>query len=75
MDDLLSKYHALLDRKFTVGLTDAEAAQLAILIDEIYRLDSSDPHEQRFNAMAEEEHARKIAVLDNAIQALQLMKT
>jgi len=74
MDDLLAKYHALLDRKFTVGLTDVEASQLAILIDEIYRLDSSDSHEQRLNAMAEEEYARKIAVLDNAIQALQLMK-
>lgn len=74
MDDLLAKYHAILDLKFTVGLTDAEAAQLAILTEEIYRLDSSDPHQQHLNAIAEEEHARKIALLDNAIQTLHRLQ-
>jgi hypothetical protein len=68
---ILEEYHALLDKKFTVGLTEAENRHLTLLADEIGSLDMADPITHSADISTQASHDRKIAALDQVIQLLR----
>jgi excisionase family DNA binding protein len=69
--ELLSRYHDLLDHKYTTGLTvdqETELERVGALLD---AADLATPLEQEAAAQAQQAHRERMAILDNVISQLK----
>jgi hypothetical protein len=69
-NDLLRRYHLLLDKRFEGGLSNAEEQQLAAVSAQLDEADLSTPLEQMNADAATRDHNRRMDLLDHVIELL-----
>jgi hypothetical protein len=73
--DLLSRYHVLVERKHEVGLTVDESVEFERLSEELDEADWNSPAEHRLRAIDENRHVEQLATLDSIIDQLTILKS
>jgi hypothetical protein len=69
-DELLHRYHSLLDRRFDTGLSETEENELAALSAQLDEADMATPLEQINAEAATEDHVRRMEILNHVIGLL-----
>jgi hypothetical protein len=73
--DLLLRYHALVQRKHSVGLTFDESVEFERVSEELDTADWNSPAEQQSHAVEEKRHAEQLAILNSIIDQLTILKS
>ena len=68
---LLDKYHEMLDRKFTSGLSPDEVVELEHVQEQLDLADLATPLEQEMRRKTQIEHERRLEVLNGIMDQLQ----
>ncbi|MFQ6044605.1 MAG: hypothetical protein ACE5PV_27445 [Candidatus Poribacteria bacterium] len=71
--ELLTAYHRLLDKKFTIGLTTDEEKELAQIDKRLDEADMTTPLEQSIRTKARKEHQQRMAVLNDILAKLRAL--